>query len=136
MQALLLTEEVLFILVPQYKITIHGPIRCQVLISLDTLIVEVAVANAGTIVESYNRGLVEAHSKLRVKSVCKVWNSVSISTNFVVSATELEVIKQWLKKVAGLIVNTVVEPYLLQFKSFLKILGVSYWGNNSSLSIT
>ena len=136
MQALLLTEEVLFILVPQYKITIHGPIRCQVLISLDTLIVEVAVANAGTIVESYNRGLVEAYSKLRVKSVCKVWNSVSISTNFVVSATELEVIKQWLKKVAGLIVNTVVKPYLLQFKSFLKILGVSYWGNNSSLSIT
>jgi len=45
------------------------------------------------------------------------------------------VIKQWLKKVAGLATSTVVD-YLPQFKSFLKILGVSYWGNNSSLPIT
>ena len=30
----------------------------------------------------------------------------------------------------------VVEPRLPQSKSFLKILGVPYWGNNSSLSIT
>jgi len=59
-----------------------------------------------------------------------------MSTNFVASAAELEVIKQWLKKVAGLTVSTVVEPCLPQFKSFLKILGVSYWGNNSLLPIT
>jgi len=45
------------------------------------------------------------------------------------------VIKQWLKKVAGLATSTVVD-YLPQFKSFLKILGVFYWGNNSSLPIT
>ena len=56
-------------------------------------------------------------------------------TNFVVSAVELKVIKQWLKKVTGLIANTVVEPYLLQSKLFLKILDNLYWGNNSSLSI-
>jgi len=68
--------------------------------------------------------------------VHKAWDSVSISTNFVVSAVELEVIKQWLKKVAGLTTSTVVEPCLPQSKLFLKILGVSYWGNNSSLSIT
>jgi len=72
MQALFLTEKVLFILVLQYKMIIHGPTRYQVLISLDTLTVEVAVANTGTIVESYNRGLVEAYSKLRVESVYKV----------------------------------------------------------------
>jgi len=51
--------------------TIHGPTRCQVLIPLDTLTVEVTVANAGTTVESCNRGLAEAYSKLRVESVCK-----------------------------------------------------------------
>ena len=54
-----------------------------------------------------------------------------MSTNFVASAAELEVIKQWLKKVAGLAAGTVVEPRLPQSKSFLKILGVPYWGNNS-----
>ena len=105
--------------------TTHGPTRRQVLIPLDT----------PTAVEFCNRGLVEAHSKLRVESVRKAWDRISMSTNFVASAAELDVIKQWLKKVAGLAASTVVEPRLLQSKSFLKILGVLYWDNNSSLPI-
>ena len=91
---------------------------------------------ANATVESCNRGLVEAHSKLRVKLVHKAQNGISISTTFIASAAELEVIKQWLKKVAGLAASTVVELCLPQSKSFLKILGVSYWGNNSLLPIT
>jgi len=59
-----------------------------------------------------------------------------MSTNFVASTAELEVIKQWLKKVADLATSTVVKSRLLQSKSFLKILDVPYWGNNSSLPIT
>jgi len=107
-----------------------------VLIPLNTPTAEVVVANAATAVESCNRGLVEAHSKLRVESVCKAWDGIPMSTNFVASAAELKVIKQWLKKVTGLAASTVVEPRLPQSKSFLKILGVPYWGNNSSLPIT
>jgi len=49
-----------------------------------------------------------------------------MSTNFVASAAELDMIKQWLKKVAGLAASTVVEPRLSQSKFFLKILGVPY----------
>jgi len=118
------------------KITTHGPTRHQVLIPLDTPTAEVVVANATTAVESCNRDLVEAHSKLRVESVYKAWDGISMSTNFVASTAELEVIKQWLKKVADLAASTVVKPRLPQSKSFLKILDVPYWGNNSSLPIT
>jgi len=53
------------------KMTTHGPTRRQVLIPLDTFTAEVIVANAVTAVESCNRGLVEAHFKLRVESVHK-----------------------------------------------------------------
>ena len=63
------------------KITMYGPTRRQVLISLDTPTAEVVVANAATAVEFYNRGLVEAHSKLRVESVHKAWDGISMSTN-------------------------------------------------------
>jgi len=108
------------------KMTTHGPTRRQVLIPLDTSTAEVVVANATTVVESCNRGLVEAHSKLRVESVRKAWDGISMFTNFVALAAELEVIKQWLKKVAGLATSTVIEPRLPQSKSFLKILGVPY----------
>ena len=76
------------------KMTMHRPTRHQVLILLDTPTTEIVVANAATAVESCNRGLVEAHSKLRVESVHKAWDGISMSTNFVASAAELEVIKQ------------------------------------------
>jgi len=56
--------------------------------------------------------------------VHKTWDSVSMSTNSVASAAELEVIKQWLKKTAGLSESAEVEPHLPQSKSFLKILSV------------
>jgi len=59
--------------------------------------------------------------------VHKAWNSVPMSTNFVASTAELEVIKQWLRKVTGLNVATIIEPCLLQSKSFLKILDVPYY---------
>jgi len=51
------------------------------------------VTNAASAVQSCNKSLVSAHSKLRVESVCKAWDGVSMSTNSVASAAELEVIK-------------------------------------------
>jgi len=115
---------------------IQGPTRCQVLIPLTPAAAETVVANAASAVESCNKGLVSACSKLRVESVHKTWDSVSMSTNSVASVAELEVIKQWVRKTAGLGENTEVEPCLPQSKSFLKILGVPYWDSNSSLPIT
>ena len=109
---------------------------CQVLIPLTPAAAKIVVANAASTVESCNKGLVSAHSKLRVKSVHKAWDGVSISINSVASVAKLEVIKQWVKKTASLGDNTEVEPYLPQSKFFLKILGVLYWNSNSSLPIT
>jgi len=94
------------------------------------------VANAALVVESCNKGLVSARSKLRVESVHKTWNGISMFTNSVASVAKLKVIKQWLKKTAGLGEVTEVEPCLPQFKSFLKVLGVPYWDPKSSLPIT
>ena len=59
-----------------------------------------------------------------------------MSTNSVASVAELEVIKQQLKKTAGLGESTEIEPHLPQSKSFLKILGMPYWNSKSSLPIT
>ena len=111
-----------------------GPTRHQVLIPLIPAAAEIVMANAASAVESCNKGLVEACSKLRVESVCKAWDGVS--TNSVASAAELEVIKQWLKKTATLGEVTEVEPRLPQSKSFLKVLGVPYWDSKTSLPIT
>ena len=70
------------------------------------------MANAASAVQSCTKGLVEAHSKLRVESVHKTWNSVSMFTNSVASVAKLKVIKQWLKKTTGLGKSIKVEPHL------------------------
>jgi len=120
------------------KMTTQGPTRRQVLIPLTSAAAEIVVANAASAsaVESCNKGLVSAHSKLRVESVHKAWDGVSMSTNSVASVAKLEVIKQWLKKTAGLGEVTEVEPRLPQSKSFLKVLGVLYWDSKTSLPVT
>ena len=84
------------------------------------------MVNATLAVEFYNKSLVSTHSKLRVESVCKVQDSVSMSTNSVAFVTELEVIKQQLKKTASLGKITKIKPYLSQSKFFLKVLGILY----------
>ena len=94
------------------KMTTQGPTRCQVLVPLNSAAAKLVVTNVASAVQSCNKGLVETHSKLRVESVCKAWDGVSMSTSSVVSAAELEVIKQWLKKTAGLGESTEVEPRL------------------------
>ena len=53
------------------KMTTQGPTRYQVLIPLTLAAAETVVANAALAVESCNKGLVSARSKLRVESVHK-----------------------------------------------------------------
>lgn len=54
------------------KTMTHQSARWQVLILLDSLSIEIVVANTAFTVESCNERLIETHSKLRVESVHKV----------------------------------------------------------------
>ena len=53
------------------KMTTQKSTRCQILIPLTPATAEVVVANAALAVESCNKGLVSACSKLRAESVHK-----------------------------------------------------------------
>jgi len=52
------------------------------------------MANTAFTVKFYNKGLVEAYSKIRVDFFCKVYNGVSMFINSIASAAELEVMKK------------------------------------------
>ena len=91
---------------------IYGPIRWQVLILLDSFTTDIIVTNVASVVESYNKVLVEACSKLRVESIYKAWDEMFMSTNSVALVVELKVIEQWLKKITGLSETTEMETHL------------------------
>jgi len=82
------------ILVPQKYLITHRPTKQQVLILLNSPTIEIIVANITLAVDFHNKSLVETCFKLRVKSICKIWDSMSMFTNFVTLTVELEVIKQ------------------------------------------
>ena len=108
--------------------TTQRPTRRQVWIPLTLAAAETVVANTASAVESCNKSLVSACSKLRVKSVRKAWDGVSMSTNSVASVAELEVIKQWLKKTAGFGEITEVEPFFFFCSSiYYMVLDCSLW---------
>ena len=116
------------------KMTTQGPTRRQVLVPLDSALQsslwQMLLQQSSPVTRAWLRLATSLELSLcarRVESVCKAWDGVSMSTNSVASAAELEVIKQWLKKTAGLGESTEVEPRLPQSKSFLKILSVPYW---------
>ena len=61
------------------------------------------MANTASAIEFCNKVLVKACSKLRVEFIYKVWNNISMSTNSVTSVVDIEVIKQWLRKILVLV---------------------------------
>ena len=114
--------------------TTQRPTRRQVLIPLTLAAAETVVANTASAVESCNKSLVSACSKLRVKSVRKAWDGVSMSTNSVASVAELEVIKQWLKKTAGFGEITEVEPFFFFVHQFITWYLIAVCGRLSTTS--
>lgn len=62
------------------------------MILFNSLTMKIVVVNTTTEVKFYNKDLVKTYSKLRVESVYKIWNNMSISTNYVALITGLEVI--------------------------------------------
>ena len=116
--------------------TTHRPTREQVLILPNFPAIEIIVTNTALVVEFCNKSLVEACSKLRVESVYKIQDGVSMFTNSVVLVAKLGVIKQWLKKTTGLSEITKVKSCLSQSKSFMKVSDIFYQDSNTSLPIT
>ena len=76
------------------KMMIQEPTRYQILILLALAAAKIVVANTASTDEFCNKSLVSTYSKLRVESVYKAQDGVSMSTNSIVSTAELKVIKQ------------------------------------------
>ena len=67
--------------------------------------------------------------------MCLSWNGITITTSKVVQPNNLSIIEKYIYGLEEIDAENNLTPYLPQLKSFLKILGISYFGNNSSNSI-
>ena len=117
------------------QITTKGPSRKNILIPMDASNKSRILSEANIHVSQLN-GLFKSYkSTINIDCICKSWNGITITTNAVAASSDLTFIKQYFKGIDEL-ASKDISPYLPQSKSFLKVLGVPYFGNNLSTPIT
>ena len=59
-----------------------------------------------------------------------------ITTNKAVATSDLNIVEKYIKELNNINSNNIISPCLSQFKSYLKILGISYYLANTNSPIT
>ena len=87
-------------------------------------------------VTNINRLLQSIKSDIKVDFIWSEQLEVTIIINKVVSSLDLQMIKRYVKNIKHVITKEVEVPYLLQSKSYLKIIDIPYLKENTNTSIT
>lgn len=69
----------------------------------------------------------EVKLEVSIDFICSDNKDLLIITNKVVAFSDINIIEKYLKKLNNINSNKVMSPKLLQSKSYLKILGISYF---------
>ena len=111
---------------PQINMTTKGPSRKQVIIPMNNVNKENFMEKSSAHITNMNRALKNIKTEVMVNFVWLDPNSIIIVTNKVTSTLELQTIKNYVKNANCINANEVEIPRLLQSKSYLKIIGISY----------
>ena len=111
--------------------TTKGPFRKQVIIPMSLLNTNRFMAKSNQHITNINRLLKDVKSNVLADFIYTDNKEMIITTNKVATNSNLKVIENYIKNV-----NEVMSPRLSQSKSYLKILGISYYIKNTNLPIT
>jgi len=112
--------------------TTKGPLNKQVIITMSSNNSEKMIVKANAYVSNLNKFL------KRVKSEYFIYTDnkrLLITTNKVVVTSNLNIIKKYIKDLNDIDYNDIESPRLSQFKSYFKILSISYFVEDTNLPI-
>ena len=93
------------------------------------------MAKANIYVSSNNRLLKEVKSEISVDFIQSDNKGLFITTNKVAIVSNFKIIEKYIKNLNNIDSDDVISLRLSQFKSYLKILGISYFVENTNLSL-
>jgi len=111
--------------------TTKGSFRKQVIIPMSLLNTNRFMAKSNQHITNINRLLKNVKSDVLANFICTDNKEMIITTNKVATNSNLKVIENYIKNV-----DEVISPRLFQSKSYLKILGISYYIKDTNLPIT
>ena len=117
---------------PQIQMTTKGSSRKQIIIPMSNNNIYKFMKNSLLYVVNINWALKNAKSEVLVDFICLDMANIIVITNKDMIQSDLYIIKNYIKKVDDIDTINVDTPCLSQSKSYLKIIGISYFPHNSS----
>ena len=87
-------------------------------------------------VTNINKALKNIKSDIIVNYIRNNYRDLTITINKVISVLNLNIIEKYIKSINSVDFNNIIMLRLLQFKSYFKILDISYLIKDSNISIT
>ena len=116
--------------------TMKGPSCKQVIVPINNELSKRFIKDTVSHVTNINHALKSIKSNVCTDFICADNKGIIISTNNVVSNSDLQEIKKYIKNSLQTYDNNIVSPQLPQSKSYLKIVGISYFVNKSNTHIS
>ena len=116
--------------------TMKGPSCKQVIVPINNELSKRFIKDTVSHITNINHALKSIKSNVCTDFICADNKGIIISTNNVVSNSDLQEIKKYIKNSLQTYDNNIVSPQLPQSKSYLKIVGISYFVNKSNTHIS
>jgi len=107
--------------------TFKGLSRKQVIISMSTNSLERVMISSNSHMMYINRALQDIKLDIYADYICSDNRGIVIVTNKVASASDMNMIKKYMKNMNNINSKDVSSPCLPQSKLYLKVLGISYF---------
>ena len=121
---------------PRLNMTTKGPSRKQVIVSINNKLGKRFIKNSVSHITNINHALKSIKSSVCADFIYADNKGVIISTNNVVLNSDLQEIEKYIKNSLQTSDNNIAFPQLPQSKSYLKIVGISYFVDKSNTCIS
>ena len=115
--------------------TTKGLLQKQVIVPIGRANVDKIMAPSSIHITNINRALKDIKSNIMVDYIQPETTGVTIITNNIASAADLQVIEKYVKNVKNIMSEDIQAPRLPQSKSYLKIIGILYLIENTNILI-
>jgi len=113
------------------QMTTKGPSRKRIIIPIVKNNINKFMKNSSIHVTNLNRNLRNAMSEVLVDFICSDPLGITVITNKVLLNSDLLIIEKYVKNLENIDSTQVESPQLQRSKSYLKIIGISYYPHRS-----
>ena len=120
---------------PKFNIMTKGPSRKQIIISMSINSAKRVMTQSNAHIANINRLLKGVKSEISADYIHSDNKGIVIMTNKIAIFSDLNIVEKYMKELNDIDLNNIMSSRLPQSKSYLKILGISYYLEDTNLSI-